>query len=876
MRKELSLLSAFLLIAGGCAKESGSGNITPAEVPQTEVTVEETPTYINVLLDDGLTSLVEDQLVSGILKTKSDALNSVTAELGVESMERLFPFAGEFEPRTRKEGLHRWYRVRLSGDTPVTKAMNSFQGIPGVEFVEEPLPIRPGTNDPYWASDLWGLNNVQYPAYDVNCDSVWTFFTTGDPKVIVAVLDGGIQLDHPDLAWNCLESGHQSYVTGETDIAAHGHGTHVAGTIAAVSNNRLGVAGIAGGDYALGRKGVSLLSMQCFYDYTGSDGKTRTRSGSFETAMKEAADKGAVISQNSWGYNADTDDDGKISSEELQRIQSVFNNIQNYAIAAAIDYFVKYAGCDNDGNQLPDSPMKGGLVVFAAGNDNIPYGPPANYEPVVAVGAMNVSGTKASYSNYGDWVDICAPGSYINSTYPTSTYARLSGTSMACPHVSGVAALITSYFGGQGFTADDLKKRLLEGAREIGPSTGDTPIGPMVNAYGSFMVGETAVPPVVEDFTLTPVGHNVRLNFKGNDAYGYLVLAAPSRKTILEANLTNPSGSRLVTGNIVVPIPEDRDKPQEFILSGLDQDTDYYIAIAAYSYNRRYSDLSALKTVHTNVNAAPTVTTSYTGRYRFRNYEDVDIAYVIADSDEDPLTVDFQTDGRATFTLEDDGAWHFRLSCQLVRAPAAFSASLVVTDGFGGRYSEKFSYSVLENVAPVLTGEIPGILLGKEGESRVIDLDEWFSDEDGETLTYRVSSYDGSAVKAEITDRHILTITSVSSALSSSEIRVSAYDTIGASARADIPCIVRPEGENVSLLEGRVVNSVLTILTGEMPERITVRLVSASGATVFQTKGEYSAFNPVVIDLKGLSPGVYTLIVIDGSGNETRYPVIKR
>ena len=70
--------------------------------------------------------------------------------------------------------------------------------------------------------------------------------------------------------------------------------------------------------------------------------------------------------------------------------------------------------------------------------------------------------------------------------------------------------------------------------------------------------------------------------------------------------------------------------------------------------------------------------------------------------------------------------------------------------------------------------------------------------------------------------------------------------------------------------------SQLTVLSGETPEKITVRLVSSSGAIVYQTKGEYSAFSPLVIDLKGLAPGVYTLIITDASGNETRYPIVKR
>ena len=628
--------------------------------------------------------------------------------------------------------------------------------------------------------------------YDVNCEKVWDSFTVGNPDVIVAVLDGGIQLDHPDLEWNCLASGHQSYVSGVSEIVGHGHGTHVAGTIAAVTNNRLGVSGIAGGDYTRGRRGVSLLSLQCFYDYKDSNGETRTRSGNFETAMKDAADKGAVISQNSWGYDADADGDGKLSDSEIERMKNIFDNIGHYSIAAAMDYFTKYAGCDKEGNQLPDSPMKGGLVVFAAGNDNIFYGPPANYPTCVAVGAMNLRGEKASFSNFGDWVDICAPGTSIASTYPTNAYAKLSGTSMACPHVSGVAALITSYFGGQGFTSEDLRKRLLEGARTISASEGDTPIGPLVDAYGSFMAGDSEVPPVVDAFALTPQGHNVKLDFTGNGAYGYLVLAAPSRKAIVECNLADPSGKGLVSGTIVVADPALRNNPQEFILSGLEPDSDYYVAIASYSYNKRFSELSALKTVHTNANAAPVVRTDYNGKFVFRNWQEVDIVYSITDADEDVLTVDFQTDGRATFTQDEEGLWHFKINCQLVRAPAAFSASLLVTDEFGGRYSEKISYSILENSAPVLSVEPPGILLEKAGAGRVIDLDSLFSDEDGETLDYRLSGVQTSVINAELSEGHILTISAVKSELALTEVRVTAYDNMGASARADIQEISMP------------------------------------------------------------------------------------
>ena len=119
---------------------------------------------------------------------------------------------------------------------------------------------------------------------------------------------------------------------------------------------------------------------------------------------------------------------------------------------------------DNSGNQLPNSMMKGGVVIFAAGNDGIENGAPANYAPVIAVGAISKDGTKASYSNYGSWCDIAAPGTDIVSTLPNGQYGNLTGTSMACPHVSGVAALVVSYCGGPGFTNDMLKEKLLKSA----------------------------------------------------------------------------------------------------------------------------------------------------------------------------------------------------------------------------------------------------------------------------------------------------------------------------------------------------------------------------------------------------------------------------
>jgi len=866
MRNQSKLLWPLALAAAlSCAREPVEEVRENNEPAPVEETVE--PSFVKVLFSEQLMELVEDDLASGFLQTKSDGLNLLTEELGVESMERLFPFAGEYEPRTRKEGLHRWYKVRFSSDTPVTKAADALQLLDGVEAVEIPVRAKMLANDPYWANNLWGINNTHYPDYDVHCEEVWNSFCVGNPDVVVAVIDGGIQLDHPDLSWNCLSSGHANYVYGTTGITGHTHGTHVAGTIAAVTNNGTGVAGIAGGDYALGKRGISLLSLQCFKTVSGYD-----RSGDFETAMKEAADKGAIISQNSWGYNFDDNEDGKVTGDELEAAKYYHNNIGYTAIAKAIDYFVKYAGCDNNGNQLPDSPMKGGLVVFAAGNENIPYGPPANYEPCVAVGATTMSGKKASFSNYGSWVDICAPGYDIYSTYPTSTYAKASGTSMACPHVSGVAALVVSYFGGQGFTAENLKERLINGARDIGLSQGSSPIGPLVDAYGAYMTGSSATPDPISSFEAVPVGHNIKIDFQGNDAYGYMAVASTSRSAVSGVNLVQPDAG-IISASLVVPDPAERGKAESLVISGLTPDTDYYVALASFTYNKVFSTLSEVVKIHTNENKIPTVETEYTGTYTFRHFETVDIPYVISDPDGDEITVDHQTDGRATLALEADGKWHFRLLCQLVRGPASFSSTITVLDGYGGKALRNFKYSVLANVAPVLVKEFPNLSLGGAGKTVTLPLGEYFHDEDGEPLEYKVTSFQPEVAKAALQEDGSVLITAVSNGVA--EIRISATDTGGENVRADIVCVVRPAGETVTLLEGRVVSESLTILTADTPSPTTIRLISSTGAVVCSYSGTSCAFEPVVFDLRKAAPGVYTLHV-DIDGAVTQYTIVKR
>ena len=490
------ILAALMAVA--CTAEAVNEKQAP-EITE-PVSLSATPGKAFVEFDEEMIGLIEEELEAGGIPTKAPALSQALQELGIVSLERVFPDAGEYEPRSRREGLHRFYKVEFTRTVPVTKAVTSLADVPGVVSVTPVRKIqRRSFNDPYF-SRQWHYSNNRYPDADINVEPVWEQYTTGSKSVIVNIVDGGVWAAHPDLSANMWDDGKghfgYNFVYNNYNVAPDGHGTHVAGIIAAVNNNGVGVSGIAGGDAASGIPGVRIMSCPIF------DGDDQADDANSARAIKWGADHGAVLCNNSWGFGADGcldgDPDGRVSQEEL-------NQYKQWSIdpvyKAAIDYFIKYAGCDNDGNQLPDSPMKGGLVFFASGNENIDYDIISSYEPVISVGATSLNGSRASYSCYGSYVDIAAPGgdgytsaNSIWSTVPlteaTSGYAGTgwAGTSMACPHAVGVAALVVSYFGQPGFTQETCREILLGGlGKAIG---GNRPIGKKLDALSIFQYGE--------------------------------------------------------------------------------------------------------------------------------------------------------------------------------------------------------------------------------------------------------------------------------------------------------------------------------------------------------------------------------------------------
>lgn len=499
-------LSGFILIAAAAAllqscaktevvKENKTGG-SPSGTQAGEYIASTEDELDKVLYIPG-TVIVKftEETAQTLEKGDVSSVESVSKQLGVKTFRRLFPYAGEYEVRTREDGLHRFYLVQFDSSIPLSKARQAFESMQGVESVEKQNRVRPAVmNDPRWAS-MWGLNSAVNPLTSINVEKAWNV-TTGNPNVIVCVVDDGIQLDHEDLAWNVAPAGdHYNFVSRSSNIVAGDHGTHVAGTIAAATNNGKGVAGIAGGNYAAGKHGVTLINAQIFQGNRSCN--------NIAEAIKWGADHGAVISQNSWGYDVDMNGDGVISEQEKAYGMSMKPSSSD---KAAIDYFRNRAGCEANPpyDQAEGSPMKGGVVIFAAGNDDIENGVPACYAPVIAVGAVQKSGVLANFSNYGEWVDICAPGDNIISTLPGSSYGYMSGTSMACPHVSGAAALLLSYFGKKGFTNADLEDVLLKGANPNLIGYGGKKMGPYLDVWGSMVYGvqkykrDDNNPPVIE------------------------------------------------------------------------------------------------------------------------------------------------------------------------------------------------------------------------------------------------------------------------------------------------------------------------------------------------------------------------------------------
>lgn len=865
--KFFSLAALALCVA--CSKEIESGSQSVDSVAPERVGAY-VPGKAEIKVSEDLAELIEGgAFVSpGKFETKSSEVNSSFSMLGVKSIERLFPDTGRFEERRRKAGLHLWYVIEYDNDIPQTKAGDSFGALAGVEVFEPVRPIRSTAanvfNDPGFSMQ-WHYYNVGFGGNlyvdhcDINVVPVWKEYTTGSPSVVVGVVDGGIDYTHPDIAANYLAGGY-NFAARSSRITPDEHGTHVAGTIAAVNNNGLGVSGVAGGDYAKGKSGVKLLSCQIFDDAVEG-------SGSGASAIVYAADHGAVISQNSWGYVFDKESDAKNA------------NIDS-SLKSAIDYFIKYAGCDDNGNQLPDSPMKGGVVIFAASNDSWAYNPICEYNAkhLIAVGAVGADFNRAYYSNYGDWVDICAPGGdakkgpQIYSTTPDSSYGYMQGTSMACPHVSGVAALVVSFRGGQGFTNTDLVDALIGGASDSNVRPG-AKIGPLVDALGAITYGLNNVPAVVSSgYGVSPVSNSLGVNFNvtvdskyATRAYGYKVFVSEDCESLegLDPAAKLPDG--VVAVDVLVEDIE-AGATMNVKVDGLKFETDYYVAVAGYNYQRKYSALSAVKQVKTLSNNPPEISYDKTLPLNVKAHETLRIPFEINDPDGHKLTIECESGSAAdtfdaeTRTLTITGS---------VVDPGSYTFKLTASDPYGLSKSVSLTYTIEENHAPVKVKDIDNILMNGRGKQFSLDVDEYISDPDGESLKFEFSISDPSIVHIVQSEGKF-----IGTALKYGLVMVTAtgIDAKGLKVATSFQVLVKDPDEPVEL-SATTVTDKLTIRTSEIKPTY-ISLMGSTGKVVYEDTLNVGAFAPAEIDCRPFAPGIYKLMV-RFDGTEYSFRIIK-
>lgn len=559
---------------------------------------------------------------NGVVATGVTQLDRVNQKVKAVSMKRLIPYSPKFEERHKAAGLDLWYEIRFedAGVTPM-QAKNLYKTVPGIQIAENVRPMKmvggetfrpispddiakaakaaatPPFNDPLLSQQWHYHNDGSLPGSVVGADAnVWEGWKTetGKSDVLVAIIDGGYQYDHPDLQQNVLVNEAElngkpgvdddgngyiddiygyNFVINSADVSAHSHGTHVAGTVGAVNNNGVGVAGVAGGN---GNGGVKMISCQIFDNRSGAD-------ANYAGALIYAADMGASIAQCSWGWDAD--------------------GYYEQAVLDAIDYFTQFGGGEK---------MHGGLCIFANGNtgDEGEYYPGC-YEKVVAVGAMDPLKQPASYSSYGDWCDITAPGGNedygekygVLSTLPNSTYGYNEGTSMATPHVSGIAALILSKYGSTEFTNENLRQQLVASVNDFytdNPEVAGKFGSGYIDAFKALQMGSGAAPQPVADFTLTPSQDNVLIEWIIPDAeeksIDHHVIYYSTEPFTPESDLSQPQ-IKSVTVDTKFHLSGDS---MQYELGGLTPLTTYYIGIKSVNRYGNSAEMTEVKSATTN------------------------------------------------------------------------------------------------------------------------------------------------------------------------------------------------------------------------------------------------------------------------------------
>lgn len=832
-----------------------------------------------------------------IVQVDNDELNQVFSAMGVYSFERLFPENESYKQAEEKMGLDQWYKIKYnpSAQTQTKSRSIGLEDIKGVKYTEpQSVAVSTSTdefirskrtsaergsamffNDPelylQWHYNNDGRLESSVNGADINLFKAWEI-EVGKPNVIVAVVDHGVDVNHEDLRQNLwvnpLDGTHGYNSIDDNHFPEPGdHGTHVAGTIAAVNNNNIGVCGVAGGDGSP-ESGVRIMSIEFLRKPYLDDHVA----GNIEAGFKFAAENGAVISQNSWGTYL-RDDQGSFAGGYPDLDKST---------QLAIDYFIEFAGCLPNGEQRPDSPMKGGVVLFASGNEFLDYSMPGAYSPVITVAATNVYMGKASYSNYGKWIDISAPGGEgsdgiageaggVYSTLPANGYGYKNGTSMACPHVSGVAALIVSKFGKQGFTNEDLKRRLLTGVKdidinEVNPLYAGLLGSGQIDAYKclqDFSAEDQTAPvaPLIKEAKDGTQQFTVNFTNKAANAASWRVYYSTDKLT--KENFSQKEYKELIT---YAKVNSELSIHAEKIKSG-----DYTIALVALSRAGEMSE-PIFESVKVNpykglkvkalgdINATIREGSDHTFSFEIDTHADVPWSYEIFDGNKKGLFVN-KTHEKMEITV---------ISANLL--PGAYSTIVRIGDEMMTEIEQiqfiTVNYEVIkESASNKYVVEIrPLDMIRLSKEKKEIDLDDYFLDEDQKpNAHYRIGEVSSSVFTVELNE-NILTVTPEKEGTGTFKLEVAGKR---GSIEKEIKVAVHKDELVYSIYPVPVSTKLNILFNDRVNDQVRISIKTILGVEVHaEILKEIPIDKHYSVDVKGLATGTYVLYV---TSNKERY-----
>ena len=387
----------------------------------------------------------------------------------------------------------------------VDAAIQALANNPAVDFVEPNYLLTNSAiaSDSYYSSGaLWGMESSDTPVaygpsgttnqFGSGAEQPWGLGYTGSRRIVIGVVDTGIQITHPDLAANIwtnpgeipgdgIDNDNNGYIDDVNgwdffyrdntvyDGSADAHGTHVAGTIAAVGDNGVGVAGACWSCQIIPAK---------FLGPNGGSTSGAVRAIDYLTDLKRLYNLNLVAINNSWGGGG----------------YSIALNQAILRAAKSDILFVAAAGNASSDNDAVSSWPSNYSTLTSAGSESA-----ASYEAVIAVASITSTGDLSSFSSYGaTTVDLGAPGSAIVSTLPTNTYGYYSGTSMATPHVTGAIALYASYrtdISSRTPTAAQLRTAILANTKASTSLAGKTVTGGRLSLEGLFAAVSAPVTP---------------------------------------------------------------------------------------------------------------------------------------------------------------------------------------------------------------------------------------------------------------------------------------------------------------------------------------------------------------------------------------------